>query len=1711
MGMGEMNYRNSDSGLAEPDPAQTGSMTAINSGPVGEVGGVRLPLQSLHGYGSVFMYSASTSPGGGGGGGTGNGATGQTNGTGEVTLRLREPEDIPEEVLARLEDTATLSISLQGDAVLRLGAATPGNGSLELFDSESGPDLTLSPQTFTSTAEAFINDNSDSLGVPGDNDTGSGEESRTNSGDPGKLGVKKPRPKASSPNRQGPQQCQVCGKVFNNASALTKHKLTHSDERKYSCNLCGKAFKRQDHLNGHSLTHRNKKPYECKAEGCGKSYCDARSLRRHTENHHAASAAATAAKVGADNNNGSASPSSPNTGPNTPNTPGSNPSTPSTPGPNGAAAVTNSTHGHTALKQLLASEPAPVQLKGSSGAGGGNDGLTKQQLELIQQIMQQTQQHQQQVQSQSSLQQTQPQQATIVGSKTGAKPIIKSTTTISGPVITAVAASVAANARTSPKPKVWNHNHQQQQQREQACQQQTQQQAQQLPQQQQQSAQLQPQQQQSAQANSPGSGNNAGKIVVVGGSPSPSSSPGLVPASGKPPVEPKPVECNLCHRKFKNIPALNGHMRLHGGYFKKDTDTKKAEKKEVAGPPLQTASVSVRALIEEKIIQKRTTATDANAAHQLRANAVLAAQAAATPMTVTSSTSTDIQQQQIIGKMNFAVPAPPPLAPGDKIRRLSDGEHFRQPNVTIAGHPSSVSKQLQEAQTQAQAQALADMILKGTTKMAVKRATSDPGQRVQLTYQAAPVTTTSGSSQPTSVTESFTMTGYPEDGGYFSPSLQDEVFQQVTAVPDSVLLHASQLDAIQFQTSSLLQEQAANEALHDMSLEERFPGQHAVNPDLQALVNSPLPDSLAEFSTYGANYSDGSHALQPSHQSPLASPLTRHDSPSFTYPTPPASQEGLLSGSLPLLSPQEDTDCAVHSVSSPLSAAFYSTSMSSAAAIEEALSEVLPDEADADPTDLYGSGTATTGGPTPGCPNPHSPLPSPLSATPAPSPLSSLPPSSVSSPGPTGFIGSAFPMSPHHHHHHHHALQSQMMPNSEDPLLSSSPKDFGAGRRKFEFQSYKLVANQSQLVDFGLGNGAVAGIVVDNNGEFKLIQTAGLQKTNVYVQGPAGTLMSPALAFRKIDHHHHQQQTNGIVYQPQPLHQAINPAKFLIQTSQAAKVSLKHARQGSSVGLPVPIDKIKEEDSLEEDIFLSPSSLDSPARHGKRPRLEGPSILCGGGHNGTSSLGASPYPSRLRRACDRQWNGSYTPPPILDPSRPGSGLYARLMHQHDAADFCNSSNSQVGGNNTDVPPPRINVGTRYQATIPQLLTHEADRMTIEPEMDHLLWDPCIDSALTETELSMYLQFACCATVPAGGRNKEYALHLLHMCNGNVREAMLKLMRPTPALTSDHPLRSYEYSDSDRWTSREMDAFYQSLLKYNKDFSAIALEIGSKTSRQCVQFYYLWKRLCPDEYRRLRLLYGKQPKIKAESVYGGGLSDSLDDCKDTKELCDAIAAVAEFDFSEEKSILHRTLMQTTNERENSATLTTSDGELRLFAYDCQDSFSRSVTEQNNKPVSQAGGHATADNTNSQTHTSNELQQHQLPPVPTTTTTTTTTTLLHYPCKICGKVFNKVKSRSAHMKSHRPIPSAPDSTGQECKKVQPAHQAAPQQQQSVSGSVQIQQHQSHVRLIAHDYRHYSHQHGAYDHQRSRQIAQTALTSCGDVPKSQVWHNPPRLRPP
>ena len=34
-------------------------------------------------------------------------------------------------------------------------------------------------------------------------------------------------------------------------------------------------------------------------------------------------------------------------------------------------------------------------------------------------------------------------------------------------------------------------------------------------------------------------------------------------------------------------------------------------------------------------------------------------------------------------------------------------------------------------------------------------------------------------------------------------------------------------------------------------------------------------------------------------------------------------------------------------------------------------------------------------------------------------------------------------------------------------------------------------------------------------------------------------------------------------------------------------------------------------------------------------------------------------------------------------------------------------------------------------------------------------------------------------------------------------------------------------------------------------------MGSKTVKQCVQFYYLWKKVCAEEYKRLRIIRRKR--------------------------------------------------------------------------------------------------------------------------------------------------------------------------------------------------------------------------------------------------------------
>ncbi|XP_053613981.1 uncharacterized protein LOC128677283 isoform X2 [Plodia interpunctella] len=597
------------------------------------------------------------------------------------------------------------------------------------------------------------------------------------------LAAKKVRPKPASPNRQGPQQCQVCNKIFGNASALAKHKLTHSDERKYVCITCAKAFKRQDHLNGHMLTHRNKKPYECKADGCGKSYCDARSLRRHTENHHQPPAEPSTSSTSTTTSTGTADRDSNPHRVSSPTSPANHRANP----PHSESSNSGSEKSH-----------------GTSTSASG---------------------------SESSPPSTPPAPPTPLTPPTRAKP---------------------KSSHSRPKSSTTKKS----------------------------AARDQLAAHQATQKSASGSG----------GSSAASGAATLAARLN----EAKPVECNLCHRKFKNIPALNGHMRLHGGYFKKDSDNKKLDKKESTGPPLQTASVSVRALIEEKIISRRgATAT------------------ASTSCTITEAASS---------RSGFVAPAPPPLS---SLRTSSSPvsssatSQFVSPRappvVTIATNVTSNMTVAHRDST------LIELLKKGNTKV-VKRSASDPGQ--------------SSPQQDFTFRPELFGVSFNSDDGYFSPALNDDTFQ-FTTTPE----HLEDLASLE------------DYATVAASIRERSPVTFPSSRRLAAVLNSPLPESLADFgachggspvpspgmgytaSSPGLSYTTGDSPGLAYAASPGGSYSTQPEpSPGLGYPTPPASH---------------DAHSPAHTVpraSSPLSAAFFTATMSSQEEVEEALEEVLPEE-----------------------------------------------------------------------------------------------------------------------------------------------------------------------------------------------------------------------------------------------------------------------------------------------------------------------------------------------------------------------------------------------------------------------------------------------------------------------------------------------------------------------------------------------------------------------------------------------------------------------------------------------------------------------------------------------------------------------------------------------------------------------------------------------
>ncbi|KAB0397451.1 hypothetical protein E2I00_000866 [Balaenoptera physalus] len=401
----------------------------------------------------------------------------------------------------------------------------------------------------------------------------------------------------------------------------------------------------------------------------------------------------------------------------------------------------------------------------------------------------------------------------------------------------------------------------------------------------------------------------------------------------------------------------------------------------------------------------------------------------------------------------------------------------------------------------------------------------------------------------------------------------------------------------------------------------------------------------------------------------------------------------------------------------------------------------------------------------------------------------------------------------------------------------------------------------------------------------------------------------------------------------------------------------------------------------------------------------------------------------------------YTPPPMLSPVRQGSGLFSNvLISGHGAGAhpqlpltpltptprvlLCRPNS--IDGSNVTVTPgpgeqtvdvePRINIGLRFQAEIPEL--QDVSALAQDTHKATLVWKPWpeLENHDFQQRVENLLNLCCSSALPGGGTNSEFALHSLFEAKGDVMAALEMLLLRKPVRLKCHPLANYHYAGSDKWTSLERKLFNKALATYNKDFIFVQKMVKSKTVAQCVEYYYTWKKI-------MRL--GRKHRTR--------LSEIIDDCVTSEE--DEEVQEEEEDpeedrksTREEESELPKSpepppgpvlasaegpplqaLGQPSGsficEMPNCGAVFSSrqalNGHARIHGGTNQVTKARgAVPSGKQKPGSAQSGYCSVKSSPSHSTTSGETD-------PTTI----------FPCKECGKVFFKIKSRNAHMKTHR----------------------------------------------------------------------------------------------
>ncbi|XP_075700884.1 mitotic deacetylase-associated SANT domain protein isoform X2 [Rhinoderma darwinii] len=403
----------------------------------------------------------------------------------------------------------------------------------------------------------------------------------------------------------------------------------------------------------------------------------------------------------------------------------------------------------------------------------------------------------------------------------------------------------------------------------------------------------------------------------------------------------------------------------------------------------------------------------------------------------------------------------------------------------------------------------------------------------------------------------------------------------------------------------------------------------------------------------------------------------------------------------------------------------------------------------------------------------------------------------------------------------------------------------------------------------------------------------------------------------------------------------------------------------------------------------------------------------------------TPYQSHLRspvrvpeHLSDKNFElPPYTPPPILSPVREGSGLYFNAIisaNTHSMPPPITPKSStrtllrSISGE--DMPPlltaeatpvslePRINIGRRFQADIPDF--RDRSLASIDKYKADLVWCPLED--LENKQIEELLTAACSSILPGGGTNQELALHYLHESKGSILATLTKLLLTKPKRHKDHHLESYHYSGSDKWSVNEKRLFNKGMAIYKKDFLLVQKLIKTKTVAQCVEFYYTYKKQVKIG-RNGMLIFGD---VEAAADEKNPREDSEIDIKSSQRLGPGIPPqnTETNDAEMENNVQTAIEEEGENRKVSSQTKVTQTLQASEISNDTlilrnQDP-DMSLTVKIPKPRGRRPRASIPVDDAKKVETANKA------PVQEGT----------FPCKKCGRVFYKVKSRSAHMKSH-----------------------------------------------------------------------------------------------